>query len=417
MGCLLTYWTSEAGFGNHSGTSEELVFDDKAEDHLEGAMAWLLHYAAEDWTPLSLTVSISVTSAKKPKHRRAKAVEAPIANKLESWICLLCKKPELFARCYCLSRHKTIHIDKGAFDQSFLCPHCPAPVEISSAIECSKLFAEKRVPQTKKTPTRSTKRKREDEIPGMVVLDLSEKPQKRAHKNDEEQNPLSSSHPAAMHLSKFGISCAMSLLQIFLVIIAIELSRAVILFHSWTIFSTPSSIIYIFNLPGLSSSCLAITSFLLHLVLAVRTPPPKLTNQDLRFLPYKQYFMFSLIVLTTIPNALSCAALFYHRDLDHNHLANIFKLVCLLHGFLIEALLVWASYRLMTVIHNLLLTKDHDQDNVEKTPRSNTVSSREVDIVGEPTDEKQDNEMPCNLDGKAFNSDGEIIEMLEFRGN
>jgi len=110
----------------------------------------------------------------------------------------------------------------------------------------------------------------------------------------------------------------------------------VILFHFWTVFSTPSSIVYISNLPALSSSCLAIASFLLHLILAAITPPPKVTNQDLKFLSYKQYFMFGLVVLTTIPNALLCAALFCCRDLDHNRLVNIIKLVCLLHGFLVE---------------------------------------------------------------------------------
>ena len=61
MGCLLTYWTGKVAFGNHSGTSKELVFDNKAEDHLEGAMVWLLHYTAENWTPLSLAVPISAT--------------------------------------------------------------------------------------------------------------------------------------------------------------------------------------------------------------------------------------------------------------------------------------------------------------------------------------------------------------------
>jgi hypothetical protein len=125
MGCLLTYWTGEAGFGNRSGTSEELVFDDKAEDRLEGVMVWLLHYAAENWTPLSLAVPISATSAKKPKRRRVKAVEAPKANRPETWVCLLCDESKPFARRHCLSRHnKTAHINKGAFDQSFLCPHC-----------------------------------------------------------------------------------------------------------------------------------------------------------------------------------------------------------------------------------------------------------------------------------------------------
>jgi len=139
-----------------------------------------------------------------------------------------------------------------------------------------------------------------------------------------------------MRLSKFGIHRITSLLQLFLVIIAIGLSGATILFHSWTVFSTPSNIVYISNLPAVSSSCLAIASFLLHLVLATRTPPPKVTNRDSRFLLYKQHFLFGLLVLTTIPNALLCKALFRHRDLEHNRLANVVKLVCLLHGFLVE---------------------------------------------------------------------------------
>ncbi|KAF8906999.1 hypothetical protein CPB84DRAFT_337689 [Gymnopilus junonius] len=204
MGCLLAYWTGEAGFGNRSGTSEELVFDGKAEDRLEGAMVWLLRYAAQDWAPLSLAVPVSVTSAKKPKRRGAKPVEAPKANQPESWVCLLCDEHKPFTRRHCLSRHnKTVHIDKGAFDQSFFCPHCTLPFEISSAIEwcdhvekthgkmyapivSSKLLAETRAPPTKKTPTRSSKRKREDDIPGMVVLDFAETPQKRARRSDEE---------------------------------------------------------------------------------------------------------------------------------------------------------------------------------------------------------------------------------------
>jgi len=139
-----------------------------------------------------------------------------------------------------------------------------------------------------------------------------------------------------MRLPKFGTCRIASLIQIVLVIVAVGLSGAVILFHSWTVFSTPSSIVYISNLPALSSSCLAIASFLLHLILAVKTPPPKVTNRDSRFLPNKQYVMFGLVVLATIPNALSCATLFIRRDLEHIRLANVVKVVCLLHGFLIE---------------------------------------------------------------------------------
>ncbi|KAH9159589.1 hypothetical protein EDB89DRAFT_2083458 [Lactarius sanguifluus] len=54
----------------------------------------------------------------------------------------------------------------------------------------------------------------------------------------------------------------------------------------------------------------------------------------------------------------------------------------------LQALVVWASYRLMTVIHKILPSKDR-----------------------ESTDEKQGNDIPCNLDRKAFNPDGENIEM------
>lgn len=128
-----------------------------------------------------------------------------------------------------------------------------------------------------------------------------------------------------------------TLLQLFLVIIAIGLSVAVILIHSCTIFSTPSSILYISNRPALYSSCLAIASFLLHFVLAARTPPPEVTNQEPRFLPYKQYVMFGLVVVTTIPNALACVALFLRRrDLDHKRLVNVVESVRSVHGFLFE---------------------------------------------------------------------------------
>ncbi|KIW25512.1 uncharacterized protein PV07_08678 [Cladophialophora immunda] len=48
IGGLMTLWTGKAGFGNRTGRSEELVFDDEAEDRSEKAMFWLLRYAAPD---------------------------------------------------------------------------------------------------------------------------------------------------------------------------------------------------------------------------------------------------------------------------------------------------------------------------------------------------------------------------------
>ncbi|KAI0003018.1 hypothetical protein BJV74DRAFT_566252 [Russula compacta] len=75
------------------------------------------------------------------------------------------------------------------------------------------------------------------------------------------------------------------------------------------------------------------------LVLAARTPPAEVTNHDSGSLPYKQYIMFGLVVVTTIPNALACAALFRRRrDLDHDRLVNAVESVCLVHMFLVETL-------------------------------------------------------------------------------
>jgi hypothetical protein len=59
----------------------------------------------------------------------------------------------------------------------------------------------------------------------------------------------------------------------------------------------------------------------------------------------------------------------------------------------LQALLVWASYRLMSAIHKILPTKDRDQDDVETAHGSNMASSRATDIVGESADEKQENDI------------------------
>ncbi|KAF8264967.1 hypothetical protein EI94DRAFT_1053287 [Lactarius quietus] len=77
----------------------------------------------------------------------------------------------------------------------------------------------------------------------------------------------------------------------------------------------------------------------------------------------------------------------------------------------LQALLVWASYRLMSVIHKILPTKDRDQDDVETAHGSNMASSRTTDTVGESADEKQENDITRNFDREAFNPDVENIEM------
>ena len=221
----MTFWTGEAGFGNRSGASEELVFDDKAEDRSEGAMVWLLRYVAGDWTPLTRAIPVSST-AKKPKNRGAKAVKEPKEAKPESWVCLVCDKS--FTRCHSLSRHnKNDHIDKGTFDQQFSCPRCihagVPPFMISSVTEwcdhvekthgkmyapvvTSKHLTETQVPRRKPT---STKRRREDEIPGMHILDLSEeekKPRKRARKNNDEMGSMLLETLAGVNNSNYGES-------------------------------------------------------------------------------------------------------------------------------------------------------------------------------------------------------------------
>jgi hypothetical protein len=60
----------------------------------------------------------------------------------------------------------------------------------------------------------------------------------------------------------------------------------------------------------------------------------------------------------------------------------------------LQAPLVWATYRLSTVVHEILPTKDRDLDDVETAPGSNMMSSRAMDVVGESTDEKQENDIP-----------------------
>jgi hypothetical protein len=59
----------------------------------------------------------------------------------------------------------------------------------------------------------------------------------------------------------------------------------------------------------------------------------------------------------------------------------------------LQAPLVWATNRLLTVIHEILPTKDHDLDDIE-TPGSNMMSSCAMDVIGESTDEKQENNIP-----------------------
>jgi hypothetical protein len=60
----------------------------------------------------------------------------------------------------------------------------------------------------------------------------------------------------------------------------------------------------------------------------------------------------------------------------------------------LQALLVWASYRLMTVIHKILPTEDSDRDDVETAHGPNMASSRAMDIVGESIDEEWGNDTP-----------------------
>ena len=197
----MTLWTGEAGFGRTS-TSEELVFDDKAEDRSGKAMTWLLRYAAQDWAPLTLHTTLparSSTPAKKTSKagRRSKATAD---DKPDRWTCLLCDDTSYSDR-KSLTRHNTnYHIRQGTFDQSFPCPQCshegvPLPPTICSAfgwadhVETAhgKRYAPVVTDEHLNAPVRQRKRKRETDettkpsIPGKSVLDSSEDmPRKKA---------------------------------------------------------------------------------------------------------------------------------------------------------------------------------------------------------------------------------------------
>lgn len=92
VGGLMTLWTGEPGFGNRTGTFEELVFDHKAEGRSEGSMEWLLHYVAGNWTLLTRPLPVSSTAATTPKSKtpRAKTVKETTEAKPDRLTCLLC---------------------------------------------------------------------------------------------------------------------------------------------------------------------------------------------------------------------------------------------------------------------------------------------------------------------------------------
>jgi hypothetical protein len=216
IGGLMTLWTGEAGFGNRASTSEELVFDHKAEDRSEKAMAWLLRYVAQDWSPLTLhtttlPASSTAVTTTTPKASRRRPGRTPKAATKEAntdpWTCLLCDDRS-FSKRSSLTRHnKDHHIDQGTFNQPFPCPHCSRggipPPTISSATEWAdhvetthgKLYAPVVTEKHLSAPVRPRKRKRgEDQtstesspITGEYVLDLSEEkmPQKKKARKDE----------------------------------------------------------------------------------------------------------------------------------------------------------------------------------------------------------------------------------------
>ena len=66
IGDLMQLWTGEAGFGNRTGTSEELVFDNEAEGRSESAMVWLARYASKTWCLLTLVLPSSTASTPAP---------------------------------------------------------------------------------------------------------------------------------------------------------------------------------------------------------------------------------------------------------------------------------------------------------------------------------------------------------------
>ncbi|KAF9784460.1 hypothetical protein BJ322DRAFT_848307 [Thelephora terrestris] len=78
----------------------------------------------------------------------------------------------------------------------------------------------------------------------------------------------------------------------------------------------------------------------------------------------------------------------------------------------LQALFVWASYHLMTVIHQTMPNNDRDRDDVEDTIGPNMAGSRATDVVSESTDGKQRSDIiPRNLGRETLKPDVEDIEM------
>ncbi|KAK4199156.1 hypothetical protein QBC40DRAFT_329797 [Triangularia verruculosa] len=172
VGELMRLRTGEAGFGNRSESSPELVFDDRAEDLTEKAIAWLLCYAEMDR---------AVAEATEITEEKRTSTSASTSNS----ICLICDKS------YTLRRSLTRHFQKkhsvGTFEHPFPYPQyyrdgVNAPPTVSSPEEwydyigmyygkinvpvvvARSKAAAARLDDTKALARKPARRKREEEI-------------------------------------------------------------------------------------------------------------------------------------------------------------------------------------------------------------------------------------------------------------
>lgn len=218
VGGLMQFWTGRRGFGNRSGSSEELVFDYQAKSRSEKAMVWLVRYAARAWSLLTLVLPVSASTATIEGERKVTTPDKATPEK--RFTCLLCKDKSYSQRSSSTRHSKVKHIDGDTFGHPFSCPRCyrevlnvptnSDPEEWSNHVEqqhgkiyapmltkaCPDGYEASKAPARRPRKIADAKRKRDEtkeaSTPRVLVLDFSEEPQrKKAHTSKEKASFLS----------------------------------------------------------------------------------------------------------------------------------------------------------------------------------------------------------------------------------